>query len=177
MHGGKDFIIQFVGLSLGEHEYEFFVNDKFFENLDYSEIKQGEIKIDLILLKQSAMIVLQFKISGTVKVDCDLCSEEFDLPIEGQNKLIVKVGGHEVGDEDDDIISIAANEHELDLSQFIYEYIMLSVPLKRLHPLNKKGERTCDKEMLKKVSKFLVEKQDKETKDPRWDGLKDIKLN
>ncbi len=177
MSVGREYIVQFVGLNLGQHEFEFLVNDKFFEHLDYSEIKQGKIKITLTLIKQSTMMVLEFNVSGTVKVNCDLCSVDFDLPISGDYRLIVKVGGHEVGDEDDDIISIAANEHELDLSQFIYEYIMLSIPLKRVHPDNEKGESTCDKLMLKKISQFLTDKPTEETNDPRWDGLKNIKLN
>ncbi len=178
MQTRKEYIIQFVALSFGEHKYEFKVNDKFFEHLDYSEIKQGDITVNLNLLKQSSMMVLQFDISGTVKMTCDLCATEFDLPIEGNYKLIVKVGGADDNKEDDDIITIAANEHQLDLAQYIYEYITLSLPIKREHPLDKKGKPTCDKEMLKKVKKFLIKEEKKEENtDPRWDGLKNIKLN
>lgn len=172
----KDHIIQFVGLSIGSHEFQFDINDTFFEHLDYSEIKQGKINIVLTLLKQSTMMVLHFEISGTVKQDCDRCTAPLDLPINGNYKLIIKVGGNDTGDEDDDIITIAANEHELDLSQYIYEYIALSLPIKRAHPDNKKGESTCDKKMLKKLAHFLLE-EEKEKTDPRWNGLKNIKLN
>jgi len=177
MPGGKEYIIQFVGLAVGKHEYEFKVTDKFFEGLDYSEIKEGNITVNLSLLKQSAMMSLEFKISGTVKVPCDLCTEEFDLPISGDYKLIVKVGGSDQTDEDDDIITIAANEHELDVSQYIYEYIILSLPIKRVHPLDKKGKSTCDPEMIEKVKKYLVDDSAEDDTDPRWDGLKGIKLN
>lgn len=172
----KDYIIQFVGLSIGQHEFVFDIQDTFFEALDYSEIKQGNIKVGLTLLKQSTMMVLHFKISGTVKQDCDRCTAPLDLPIDGNYKLIVKVGGSDTGNEDDDIITIAANEHELDLSQYIYEYIALSLPIKRVHLDDKKGKSTCDKEMLKKLEHFLVE-EDKEEIDPRWNQLKNIKLN
>lgn len=177
MAGRKEYIVQFVGLAIGKHEYEFEVTDKFFESFDYSEIKQGKIKVDLSLLKQSSMMSLEFAISGTVKVPCDLCTEEFDLPISGDYKLIVKVGGNDSQDENDDIITIAANEHELDLSQYIYEYIMLSLPIKRVHPLDKKGKSTCDPEMIEKVKKYLVDDSGDDKSDPRWEGLKGIKLN
>ncbi|MDQ3046379.1 MAG: DUF177 domain-containing protein [Bacteroidota bacterium] len=177
MKAGKDYKIQFAGLSTGEHTYEFEVGDKFFENLEYSEIKKSSIHIDLILLKQSTMMMMEFKISGTVKMDCDLCNVEFDLPISGEHKLIVKVGGHLTGDEDDDIITVAANEHELDLSQYLYEYIALSLPIKRIHPPDAKGKSTCDKEVLKKLKKFLTEKEKEDPEDPRWNDLKNIKLN
>jgi len=178
MQTRKEYIIQFVALPFGEHQFEFLIKDKFFEPLDYSEIKQGDITINLNLLKQSSMMVLQFEITGTVKMICDICATEFDMPINGSQKLIVKVGGSDDGKEDDDIITIAANEHQLDLSQYLYEYITLSLPIKRTHPLDAKGKPTCDKEMLKKVKKFLTKEEKKEKPtDPRWEGLKNIKLN
>jgi uncharacterized metal-binding protein YceD (DUF177 family) len=172
----KNYIIQFQGLSMGLHEYEFDIDDSFFEDFDYSEIKQGQIKVNLSLLKQSTMMVLNFKISGTVKQDCDRCTSPLDLQINGDYKLIIKVGGSDTGNEDDDIITVAANEHQLDLQQHIYEYITLSLPIQRIHPTDDKGESTCDKEMLKKLEDFLID-EEKEESDPRWNDLKNIKLN
>ncbi len=180
MQNRKEYIIQFVGLGAGEHEYEFDVSDKFFESLDFSEIKQGNIHVNLRLLKQSTMMVLQFEITGTVKLNCDRCTGEFDMPISGNYKLIVKVGGHETGNEDDDIITVAANEHQLDLTQYIYEYITLSLPIKRVHPEDEKGNSTCDEEVLKKLNNYLIEEEKEEPEEPtdsRWDDLKNIKLN
>jgi uncharacterized protein len=177
MPGGKDYVIQFVGLSVGKHEYEFNVSDKFFDGLDYSEIKQGNITVNLSLIKQSAMMSLDFEISGTVKVNCDLCTEEFDLPISGNYTLIIKVGGSDSAEEEDDIVTVAANEHELDLAQYIYEYIILSLPSKRVHPNDKNGNSTCDPEMLEKVKQFLIDKEKTDITDPRWDQLKNIDLN
>ncbi len=177
MKGGKEYIIQFVGLSLGAHDYEFNISDKFFKDFEFSEIKQGDIRVNLTLLKQAAMMALQFEISGTVKVNCDLCTSEFDLPITGSYKLMVKVGGSDSTEEDDDIITIAANEHELDLKQYIYEYITLALPIKRVHPKDKKGKPTCDKEMLKKLNDYLTDVDPEKQIDPRWEQLKNIKLN
>ncbi len=179
MQARKEYVIQFVGLGLGLHEYSFEVKDSFFQDLEYSEIKQAKIEVKLNLLKQSQMMVLEFEIGGTVRTACDLCTVDFDLPITGIHKLIVKVGGSDSGNDDDDIITIAANEHELDVSQYIYEYIALSFPIKRVHPLDKKGKSTCDQETLKKLRDFLLEEEKKEedSTDPRWSGLKNIKLN
>ena len=90
MKASKDYIIQFAGLSIGEHSFELTINDKFFETLDYSEIKQGNIQVKVNLVKQSNMMVLHFDISGAVNVNCDRCAEAFDMFINGKNKLIVK---------------------------------------------------------------------------------------
>ncbi|MEO6901503.1 MAG: DUF177 domain-containing protein [Bacteroidia bacterium] len=176
----KEYVVQYASLVAGEHEYVFEVRDKFFEDRDYSEIKQADITIHLNLLKQSTMMVLNFTISGTVKTNCDLCNAEFDLPIQGNYKLIAKMGGHEVGEDDDDIILLPTNEHELDLSQYLYEYISLSMPIKRLHPLNELGETTCSKEILNKLKTFLTDApppEDEDDNDPRWNDLKNISLN
>jgi uncharacterized metal-binding protein YceD (DUF177 family) len=169
MHNRKEYTIQFVGLSVGEHEYEYNIKDAFFDDFEYSEIKHANIN----------MMVIHFDISGTVNMDCDRCTTEFDLPITGNYKLIVKMGGHETGNEDDDIITVATNEHELDLTQYIYEYITLSLPIKRVHPDDENGNNTCNKEVLSKLENFLIEeeKQDEDESDPRWNDLKNIKLN
>ena len=106
-----------------------------------------------------------------------MSATDFDLPIEGKYKLIVKVGGNDNTNDDDDIITIAANEHQLDLSQYLYEYITLSLPIKRTHPLDKKGKPSCDKKMLKQVQQFLTKEEKTESTDPRWNDLKKIKLN
>ena len=177
MKAGKDYVVQFAALSLGEHNFQFEVKDKFFESLDYSEIKQGDITIDLTLLKQSTMMILKSDIHGTVKVNCDVCNDEFDFPIQGSYKLIVKVGGHETGDEDDDIITIPANEHQLDLKQYFYEYIALFLPIRRVHPDDENGVSTCNKQVLSKLKKYLTDREGQDPVDPRWNDLKNIKLN
>ncbi len=177
MKAGKDYIIQFAALSIGEHEYTFEIGDKFFENLEHSEIKQAAINVHLTLIKQSTMMILQFQIGGTVNVNCDICTGEFDLPITGTYKLIVKVGGHETGDEDDDIITLAANEHQLDLRQYLYEYVTLSVPIRRIHPDDENGNATCDKATLMKLKKYLIDQEPADPTDPRWNALRNIKLN
>ena len=179
MQARKEYVIQFVGLSLGEHKYDFEVTDKFFEHLEFSEIKEANITVKLNLLKQSQMMVLQFEIGGTVRSLCDLCASEFDLPISGDHKLVVKVGGSDTGNEDDDIITVAANEHQLDLSTYLYEYITLSLPIKRVHPPDEEENSTCDPETLDKLESFIIaeEPEEEEKTDPRWNGLKDIKLN
>ena len=176
MPSQKHIQLQFAGLSFGEHKFDYLIEDKFFEAFEKSEINKGNIKVTLNLLKQSQMLVLEFEIGGTVKMECDVCLEEFDLPLTGNYKLIVKQGGSDTGD-DDDIITLGATEHQLDLTHHIYEYCTLSLPIKRVHPLNKKGEPTCNKAVLKKLNKFLLKEEKKESTDPRWNDLKRIKLN
>ena len=169
----ENYIIPFVGLSIGEHVFKFEIKDSFFENIEYSEIKKGNLIVDLLFKKQSSMLILEFHILGTVKVMCDRCTDIFDLPIESNERLIIKIGGDDIGDNDD-VISIPTSEYEINLAQYIYEFIALALPSRRVHPVNSKGENGCDMEVIKKLEKIAVHNQ--EITDPRWEILKNLKL-
>ena len=88
----KDFIIPFNGLGIGNHEFTFKVNNKFFEEIEYSVIKKGEIHVFLNLEKQDNMLILNFKLHGLTTVECDRCLDEFELAIQNQFRLIIKFG-------------------------------------------------------------------------------------
>ncbi len=176
MSTSKAYTIQFASLAVGEHQFEMEVSDRFFEDFEFSEIGQGCVKVKINLLKQSTMMVLDIEIGGTVKANCDRCAAEFDLPINGNYRLVVKTTGENssVGEEDDDIIAVSATESKLDLSQHLYDYIVLSLPIKREHP----SIEECDKEVLGKLNNLLVEDDNTpKSIDPRWDELMKIKLN
>jgi uncharacterized metal-binding protein YceD (DUF177 family) len=171
----KDYTIPFSGLNLGEHEFDFEVNDTFFENRPYSEIQKGNFKIHVLLTKYSTMLSLHFKIEGSAEMLCDKCSEPFMLPISGTNDLMVKIGIEESNKEDEDVIFVGSGEHELDIEQQIYEYIAIALPFSRAH---EEGE--CNEEVLKEIEKIRVEdfnepeeeqKEDDENENP-WELLK-----
>lgn len=171
MGKNKSYIIPFAGLPTGRHLYDFIIGDAFFEKIDNSEIKKADLRLDLTLNKRSEMIVLDFYVHGTVKTLCDRCNESFDLEVSGNNQLVVKIGGEVSSNED--ILSISSAETEIDISEYVYEYIILSLPIKRVHPDNKKGEITCDKEAMKVYNKYVQQEQIKTT-DPRWEKLKGL---
>jgi uncharacterized metal-binding protein YceD (DUF177 family) len=175
----KEFLIPFVGLKLGKHHFEYQVNNKFFEDFEYNEFQSSDIKVSLVLDKKSTMLELDFKHKGTVNVPCDLTGEEFDLPIKGKMKLIVRFG-EEYNDENEELLILPHGEFEINVAQYIYEMIALSVPLKRVHPGVKDG--SLESEALKKLNELKVktvkgkkeESKQEEDIDPRWDKLKQL---
>lgn len=175
MGKNKNYAIPFVGLSTGKHLYKYEIGDSFFEEIDYSEIKKGSLKLDLTLNKQSVMLVLDFSIEGTVNIPCDRCNEYFDLEIKSENELGIKTGGDDISG--DDIVSIPTTESEINIAEYIYEYIMLSLPIKRVHPDNKKGESTCNKEAMRIYNKYVKKEEEQKPIDPRWEKLAGLKLN
>ena len=172
---GKEFVIQYAGLSIGIHDFEFEAGDKFFKVFESTEIENGKFNIDLELTKQSTMLILNFSIKGTTNVLCDRCSDPFDLEVEGQQRLIVKFGDEDFGDNDE-IISLPLSESELDVSRYIYEFIVLSLPQRRVHPDLKNGKTGCNKAVLKKLEEIALKEEEEKKTDPRWDKLKSLKF-
>jgi uncharacterized metal-binding protein YceD (DUF177 family) len=173
----KQYSIQFASLKPGNYTFEFVLNDKFFENFDESEIKKGDVKIHVDLEKQARMLVFNFNIEGKVQLVCDRCLDEFEQAIKSEQRLIVKLGS-EKKEETEEIIVIPEADHTILLAQFFYEYVHLALPVKKVHPTDKKGKSLCNKEVIKKLKEHEIKENSKPDKsDPRWDVLKKIKFN
>jgi len=172
----KEYLIPFVGLKLGKHHFEYQINNAFFDNFDYDEFQNSNIKVNVVLEKKSNMLEISFKHEGIVNVPCDVTGEDFDLPIKSKMKLIVRFG-EEFNNDNEELLILPFGEFEVDIAQYIYEIIVLSVPLRRVHPGVKDG--TLESEALKKLNELAVKETKKENKkeeniDPRWDKLKQL---
>ena len=176
MKNRKEYLIPFVGLKLGKHHFEYKINNAFFEIFDYNEYHNSNIKVNVVLEKKSTLLELSFSHKGFVNVPCDLTSEDFDLPIKGKMKLIVRFG-EEYNDDNEELLILPHGEFEIDVAQYIYEMIVLSVPLRRVHPGVKDG--SLKTEALTKLNELTVNEEKEEIKeeeniDPRWDKLKQL---
>jgi uncharacterized metal-binding protein YceD (DUF177 family) len=158
-------------LKEGHHIFDFEIGDKFFEEFEGSEIKEANLSVVIELDKRSSHFDLIFKITGEVRICCDRCLEIFLLPIASENRLLIKLGKN-WDDSDPDIITIPADMHELDIKQYLYEFIHLALPIQRVHPGDKPGENSCNEDMLKKLNQHIVNNEKEE--DPRWDELKKL---
>ncbi len=162
----KNFIVHFVGLSIGSHQFELDVNDQFFERFEYSQLQRGQVSILVELDKQERMMVFSFGIKGNVEVTCDRCGDEFTLPIQGDQRLIVKFGTDYL-EESDDMIVIPSTDSKIDLSPFIYEYLHLILPWRIIHPDDVDGKTTCNKDTLRRLEELAPHT----SIDPRWAAL------
>ena len=158
--------IPFKGLGVGKHHFTFEADASFFEKFDFHDIKGGLASIQLEMTKESTLLDLSFKIDGSFEVTCDRCLGTYVQEIKGAFRLIVKFGV-EFEEESDEVIVIPKTESRLDVSQFIYEYINLLLPIQRTH----ENIEDCDPEMIKKIDNYS-----KPEVDPRWEALKNIKL-
>ncbi|MGB5820200.1 MAG: DUF177 domain-containing protein [Saonia sp.] len=169
----KEFAIPFSGLKQGKHEFEYKFGNEFFESFGYDEFNDANLDLRVVLNRMSTMLELELAAEGVVNVDCDIISEPYDQSITAHLELVVKFG-EEFNDEDDEILVIPHGEHQINIAQYVYEMLVLAVPLKRVHPGVLDG--SIHSEALEKLEE-LQPKEIKENKgdtDPRWDALKKL---
>jgi uncharacterized metal-binding protein YceD (DUF177 family) len=177
------------GLSEGKHEFRYDLDKSFFTLIDDGtvDVKKGDLKVVISLKKTSVIFEFNFDITGTVYVPCDRCLDDISLDVDTKNKLIVKFG-KEYSEESDEIVIIPEEDGEINIAWFLYEFIILSLPAKKVHPPG-----TCNKAMSSKLNKHRAKSVDDDSDDEpdndislddddsftdsRWDGLKDVPVD
>ncbi|WP_437920838.1 YceD family protein [Sphingobacterium sp. LRF_L2] len=175
----KQYRIPFSGLSRGKHEFEFEIEDKFFDCYEHSLVKKGTLQALVSLQKQENMLVVNFHITGMIQLTCDVCLTEFDSPVEFEERVLVKFSEDDWADNTEEVLTLSKTDYELDIAELLYEYINVRVPY-----YSKCSEQgigiSCDPEMLAKLSNETETTEEENTEekiDPRWDILKNIKNN
>lgn len=174
----KEFTIPFVGLKQGEHHFDYKIDNTFFEHFEYEEFNKVAISAHATLIKKSNALEFKFTIEGFVNIFCDVTNEPYDQKVNGVHHLVVNFGD-EYNDEDDTLLILPHGSFEINIQQYIYELIILSLPAKRVHPGVEDG--TLNSEILEKLKELTPkvteenssEKSNKEI-DPRWEQLKKL---
>lgn len=170
----KQFLIPFVGLKPGKHQFDYLIDKAFFDEFEYSPVKNGHLEVNLVFDKQESMFVLDFKIHGTAELICDRCLEPFDFPVNTIERVIFKAGDENF-ENTDDIIVLHKKDYEIDVSKFIYEFINLAIPMIHVHPENEQGESGCNKEVLALLNRLKADEGGGD--DPRWNELRKLRDN
>jgi len=123
----KEFNIHFVGLKEGSHLFNYEIDNTFFEAFNYDDFLSSSIKIELNFIKKSTHFELEFSATGHVTIPCDTTNEPFDLAVNPAISLVVKFGP-EFNDDNEDVLIITYDANKIDISQYIYEMIVLAIP-------------------------------------------------
>jgi uncharacterized metal-binding protein YceD (DUF177 family) len=168
------YTIPLSGLKEGRHEFDFEIDNRFFEKFEESEVREGSLIAEITIDKRSTHADLDFRIKGTVSIYCDRCLDKFLYPVESKNRLLIKFGRNDE-ENDPDILYLPSGENEFDLNQHLYDFIMLALPIRRIHPDDEEGNSTCNPAMLKKLDDLRTDEESHT--DPRWDDLKKLMNN
>lgn len=174
--------IHIVGLDNKRHEYDFTSDMAFFAALEQELIKAGNVQTHLVLDKSETMIRLDFHIVGTVEQTCDRSLDEYDEPVDTRQTMLLKFGDHneELSDE---IELIERNTSTINVARYIFEFISLSLPMKRLHPRYRdEDDQDSDDQNGKLIysSDTATSNDDADDQtdvDPRWAALRKLSDN
>lgn len=168
------YAVRIAGLGEGDHDFSFELDRQFFVLFEHPEISNGNVLAEVILEKKPGVFALHFRLKGEVEVMCDRCLEKFMTVVSTTQTIFVKMG-ETPGEIDDDVLIIGRDDHEIEVSQYLYEFIMLALPYQKVHPDDSEGNSTCNPEMLTQLDAHRTKESDREEKrDPRWDALKGI---
>ena len=133
MEETKRYTIAYRGLRSGLHDFHFKVDGGLFRAFGSTEIKDGDCDVSVALERGESMLTLDVTVDGSVVVECDRCLEDCNVPIHYEGQLLVKFSD-EVHEYDGEVMWLLPMEDEVDLTQYIYESIVLALPYQRVHP-------------------------------------------
>jgi uncharacterized metal-binding protein YceD (DUF177 family) len=187
MNRRREFEIAFVGLKPGIHEFSYEIDDRFFEAFQQQDFRHCKATVKLTLDKKSSFMLLKFEIGGALEVTCDRCSSDLPLDLWDEFNITVKmVEEPELMNEqedDPDMYYIAQGESHLSVSEWIYEFINLSIPMQKACEYEKMDGPHCNKNALDVLKKLEHRPDESEsagdgkesTDNPIWKGLDKFK--
>lgn len=177
------FDIEVIKCAEGIHEFDFQINDSFFQNFADNEIVQkGNLTVRVQMDVGANLIEVDFHIQGKVGLTCDRSLENFEYPLDFHEMMIYKFGSEEK-EINEDVFMITRDTPSINIAQLIYEYILLAIPTKRIHPayfneLDNDDPNIAGGYIILDEDEENEEDSNKETPiDPRWELLKKLKNN
>lgn len=177
MSNRREFEIAFVGLKTGVHEFNYEIEDSFFEDFGEQDFWNCQANVKLLLEKTTNFMMLRFQVGGSVKVVCDRCSS--DLPMNLFEDFVVTVKAVENpvemndSEEDPDVFYISRGESHLNVAPMIYEFINLSIPSQKECEFENMDGPYCSQETKEVLEKMKGSAS--ESTNPLWKGLEKFK--
>lgn len=178
----ESYNIDLKQLAAGTHLFEYKLDDNYFKKIDSPEVQRGNLTAKVKITTVQDFFTVLFEVNGIIFVPCDRCLDDMELSITAKDTLRVKFGA-DYGEEGD-VMLVPENDGTLNVSWFLYEMIVLAIPIKHVH-----APGMCNKAMVAKLKKHMapmtLDENDidfddngnnevERTIDPRWNGLLDV---
>ena len=148
----KTYRIDLKNLARGvTYQFDYVLGDDFFERMDGSEIRHGNINVSLSVVHASSAFELNFHMDGVVTGTCDRCLDDVEIPVMTENRLLITFG-ETYAEISDEYIVISEDEGFIDVAWYMYEFIALAMPIKHVHET---GE--CNEMMALKLRELCVD--------------------
>ena len=167
--------VDIIGLKNQEYQYQYHVDHLFFRNFENNEIEKGSLNCIIVLNKTDNYIEARFQIDGYVELICDRSLDKFDCELNLTNRILFKYG-EEDREIDDEAEMISRTRQTINMAQYIYEFVITRMPMKKLHPRYRADDIKEEIVYSSRNTPEESEKSDQET-DPRWEALKKLRNN
>jgi len=166
------YVLPLKGLKDHHHQFVFDVDGAFFQAFEDSPISDASVKMTVELDKKPSLLVLDFSFSGVTENTCDRCLVPIQLPVKGVNQLIVKYG--EINkNEDEDVVYIPHEASSWSIAQYVYEYIILALPMIKVYDCENDDPLPCDLELLERLNTTNNNEDSSPSVNPFGEALKD----
>ena len=180
MANRRAFEIAFVGLKPGIHEFNYELDDQFFREKGAEDLANVSANIKLLFEKNNGFMLLKFEVGGRTDVTCDRCGNPLKIDLWDEFKMLVKLvdNADEMNEqeEDPDVFYLSRTESHMDVSNWLYDFVLLSVPMQRMCAKEKMGGSQCNTEVLEKL-KEMESRTMENNANTIWKGLDKFKEN
>lgn len=172
--------IEVPKLSLGKHSFDFDITDEFFDLGEQEAfVKRADLRLNVSLEKTNEMLDAAFSVNGEIGLACDRCLERYSYPVQFRKRVVYSFNKRMQEAEDDEVVYIPRSIFRLDLTQDVYDFIMLEIPYRKI------PESCLEEACAPEIARALGGGQEEDSApeageqkaDPRWDALKNLKFN
>jgi len=170
-----EYSIRYAGLPEGSHSFDYEVCGEFFTSyFPETEIRDAAVQIHIDAERHATFLELDIQISGSIRVECDRCLDPCDVQLSDSQMLIFSSAGQQHHSEDDDVVVEVGEEVDhLVLDSYLYDFILLAIPFRRVHDELEADQSACNQEMLLRIKNL----ETKTSVEPIWDELNKIKFD
>jgi uncharacterized protein len=162
------------GLKIGIHEFKYALDATFFNQFEDNAVGPGLIEALVELDKRSDMLVFRFELGGWLSANCDRCTADIRMPLEGEQMLYVKYSDTPT-DDDDEVVFVARDASIFNVAKYLYEFTVLALPISNTYDCEHDEVPPCNFEVLQMLEKNAQDQQNSEGDNSIWDALKDLK--
>jgi uncharacterized metal-binding protein YceD (DUF177 family) len=176
MSNRRVYEIAFVGLKHGVHEFNYTVDDRFFEEYQEQDFRKAEAHVKLLLERNNSFMILRFEVGGQAEVTCDRCSNDLPLQLFDEFTVTIKItddpDAANEAEEDPDVFYISRGESHIDVKDWIYEFVNLSIPMQKTCAFENMDGPYCNADVRELLLKM---RREDEQKNDLWKGLEKFK--
>ena len=185
----QTFEIEIYNLEEKEYEFNYEIGDQFFACIEDSLVEKGDLEVKVLIQKNIALVKTTFFINGQVELICDRSLDPYTENMNAVGSIIFKYG-EEAQEISEELIQITYGTTSINIAQYIYEFIALEIPYKKLHPRFRNDDDDSEESLLvyqTDANKDSEEDGDADAKkdespseediDPRWKALLKLRKN